>query len=1262
MKVVQFCVKTIIILAITIDLWLIRYGVHPHPGPTHNNINFLTYNCRGMREKNKMKRLLRKLSSQVEKNCIIALQETHNIDEKLFEMCWKYSHIRNCTMSNKRGVILLFHNEFKVNNFVLDKDERFIIADLQNANTNIIVANVYYPNAVKEALEFSESFYLQLMNFQHNNPSAMSVIMGDMNVCFNKSDYLNRQVRVGESDLAKAITMNNETCEVSDAYRLRHKVGGYTWNRGLCFSRLDYIFVSNVWLNDVEKVEIDWELDKSDHAALKCSVRLNLNIEKGRGIVGINAALLDHEDSAKEINKELKLLLDQIPSSWDPHTKLEFMKVAVRSAFSNVSKEVNKNRRSEVEILENQINSLVNQKITKVEQLKGVNDDNIDKIDLAIIELKVELENIRKKHEIDLAFKAGVKWYEEGEKSNKYFLGMMKVRERQKLITSINEEGKIHSTTNSVMKCIRNFYEQLYAKAEKVLRSDNENDDNSFFNLCPKLSEDRRKQLDKNLTIEELRNTLGGMKDSAPGPDGIPYSVYKKLWVTLGVYVIDAWNFSVSSGKLPPSYSESALTLLPKAGKNLDEVKNWRPITLTNCDQKIITKALANRMAKHLESIIDPAQTAYVPGRSIMDNLRSNLFVKNYCDKEKIDGLLVSLDSKKAFDSVSHNYIRKVLKAYGIGDTFVSFFNVLYKDLTVKILVNGYFSDNIKVERGVKQGDALSCSLFILCMDPLIRNINANPDIEAIKMISKITNTKVGLKCSGYADDIAIICKNNRKSIRGIFKEYERLTKISGLELNADKTEVLRLGPNKYEKLEISFNYCGKQYLIVSTSKVKICGIMFCNNIGEEYEINILEKIERFENQLKKWMCRNLTMEGKILIVKTFGLSQLIYNLQCYQINNKDLVMVEKLIFRFIWSKKWNTNRVGERIKRAVLKNEYVKGGLCAPDIECMNKALKLKQFIRADNSNHCINGVQKFVLESLGYDSVIKQEYSNICKDDEIIKCCQETINIMTDYARGEGYGREENGQSSKIAIEEVGSIYIPEFLKRKKKLLEGCVFNALKAEGIENLSDLTEEIETSNNVKMKSTLSFIESAFPTNLIDIARNFNKDINEDQSKVSHFYLGNDFFVPINEVTVKQLQSRLKLALGKTSEVDYDQKIGVDHVDTTDILAIRKQVRNVKLRNVYYRLINKDFFNGVKMKKYKMIESDNCERCQQSETIEHLMWECKWSRIAWENFNVIMLEKGERESTVNSYKDIYNFNNNAAVNTIKLKNYQRVHSN
>jgi hypothetical protein len=130
-----------------------------------------------------------------------------------------------------------------------------------------------------------------------------------------------------------------------------------------------------------------------------------------------------------------------------------------------------------------------------------------------------------------------------------------------------------------------------------------------------------------------------------------------------------------------------------------------------------------------------------------MDNMRSNMFIKNYCNKNKVGGAIVALDAKKAFDSVSHQYILEVLDAYGVGEVFKTYFKVLYNKIDVRVLVNGYFSDKIKIERGVKQGDALSCSLFILCVDPLIRNINANMKIEGIN----IRGTKSTYKASGYA-------------------------------------------------------------------------------------------------------------------------------------------------------------------------------------------------------------------------------------------------------------------------------------------------------------------------------------------------------------------------------------------------------------------------------------------------------------------------------------------------------------------------------
>ena len=131
------------------------------------------------------------------------------------------------------------------------------------------------------------------------------------------------------------------------------------------------------------------------------------------------------------------------------------------------------------------------------------------------------------------------------------------------------------------------------------------------------------------------------------------------------------------------------ITLLPKEGKDTKDIKNWRPITLSNCDSKIITKAISLKTSKVLESIIDPSQTAYVPGRSVADNLRSNFFYKNHCNKNNIDAVLISLDAKKAFDSVDHKYIEETLIAYGFGPGFIQIFKTLYRNITARILING---------------------------------------------------------------------------------------------------------------------------------------------------------------------------------------------------------------------------------------------------------------------------------------------------------------------------------------------------------------------------------------------------------------------------------------------------------------------------------------------------------------------------------------------------------------------------------------------
>ena len=74
-----------------------------------------------------------------------------------------------------------------------------------------------------------------------------------------------------------------------------------------------------------------------------------------------------------------------------------------------------------------------------------------------------------------------------------------------------------------------------------------------------------------------------------------------------------------------------------------------------------------------------------------------------------------SLDAKKAFDSVSHSYIELCLKKFGCK-SFVPIFRTLYSELSTDIIINGRIETGFKILRGVKQGDALSCIIFIMCM------------------------------------------------------------------------------------------------------------------------------------------------------------------------------------------------------------------------------------------------------------------------------------------------------------------------------------------------------------------------------------------------------------------------------------------------------------------------------------------------------------------------------------------------------------------
>ena len=114
------------------------------------------------------------------------------------------------------------------------------------------------------------------------------------------------------------------------------------------------------------------------------------------------------------------------------------------------------------------------------------------------------------------------------------------------------------------------------------------------------------------------------------------------------------------------------ITLVPQKGKNLTDLKSWRPISILNTDYKIFAKILASRIKKALPEIIDTDQIGYMQGRFCGENIRLISDIIDFCSFSKKPGLILLVDFEKAFDTVNLSFLKKVSQNMVLGKIFKS--------------------------------------------------------------------------------------------------------------------------------------------------------------------------------------------------------------------------------------------------------------------------------------------------------------------------------------------------------------------------------------------------------------------------------------------------------------------------------------------------------------------------------------------------------------------------------------------------------------
>ena len=141
------------------------------------------------------------------------------------------------------------------------------------------------------------------------------------------------------------------------------------------------------------------------------------------------------------------------------------------------------------------------------------------------------------------------------------------------------------------------------------------------------------------------------------------------------------------------------------------------------------------------------------------------------------------------------------------------------------------------------------------------------------------------------------------------------------MKLNIEKTEGLWLGREKNR---------GDRFANINWEKdsIKALGVYFGYNEKDIAEKNWRDKIDTIKKLLNKWNYRDLTMQGRILILKTLALSQVVYPVSSLYVPNWVINEINKEFYSFVWKYK------RDKICRKVLVNEIDKGGLKMIDFQ----------------------------------------------------------------------------------------------------------------------------------------------------------------------------------------------------------------------------------------------------------------------------------------------------------------------------------------
>ena len=538
----------------------------------------------------------------------------------------------------------------------------------------------------------------------------------------------------------------------------------------------------------------------------------------------------------------------------------------------------------------------------------------------------------------------------------------------------------------------------------------------------------------------------------------------------------------------------------------------------------------------------------------------------------------------------------------GFMDQFCNWIKVIYTDPKAFIKINGFLSETVHIQRGIRQGCPLSCLVFIICTEFMSLYLKQSENIHGIK-VNVDHDTTTELRITQYADDTCLFLKDIDQ-VPVAINVVKMFSNISGLCLNLTKTEGLCIG-------SIANVYPLNDAIKWPKTPIRYLGIYIGNDSLACEVQNWTLKIEQIQKLTDSWRTRRLTLQGKILILKTLAIPKLVYPASLLPIPGDLVKNVNKILYSFIWGKT-------EKVKRKVLINEYEYGGLKMIDLESHLMALKAAWIPRIYDGldyewtclankylNQCTGGLlphmsfsdKKHFQRVNAIPAFYQEVITSYCKANK-----PEDILSKSDLYKQCIWGNRKltvNGHClySQSFID-TGYIHIGDVLQLNGKFRTD-IYGKLNCK--QHYMRTISLIQTV--LKPFKHLRFSDEPVQTNEADIMMNIY------DKKCKWFYLH----------ILKQKAVKAQVIKKWSASLGSDIKWGVVYE-----MKIKNQLE-IKIADFNYKLLNNILPTGCNLHRWKKRESTSCIYCNEElHDSRHLLFECPHVSTLWQNISNVLV--------------------------------------